>query len=85
MESKELMEKMFGEGAPHAGMEIEWECFAGQDAIESGIYRGKITSISWCTHCGLPTFNARTEHGGIFQVRFSETQQRWVCGQDAPK
>jgi hypothetical protein len=85
MEMKALMEKMFGEGAPYPGMELVWECFAGEGAVESGIYHGKLDSITWCEHCGLPTFKAVSEYDAKFSVRFSETLKRWVCGQDAPE
>jgi hypothetical protein len=85
MLAKELMEKLFGEATPYPGMDVQWECFAGAGAIESGTYKGKIIEITWCSHCGLPTFSAETEHGGQFEIRFSETQNRWVCGQDAPE
>jgi hypothetical protein len=85
MESKELMEKLFGTRTPYPGMEVEWECFAGKDAMESGIYKGHIARVSFCQHCGLPTITATTEYDATYTIRFSETEQRWVCGKDAPK
>jgi len=84
MTSKELMESLYGVGAPYAGMDIEWEVFAGIDAPESGPRKGKLDRITWCQHCGLPTFVAVDEHGGGFTVRLSK-DGRWVCGKDAPE
>jgi len=85
MESKELMEKLFGEGALYVGMEVEWECFAGKGAYENGVYEGKITSITWCQHCHLPTVNVETKHGGAkFTVRISKGG-KLVCGSEAPE
>lgn len=90
MESRELMEKLFGDNVPYPGMEVEWECFAGKGRMESGIFRGEIKRITWCSHCGLPTFLAQAHAdpphlvGGEFTIRFSGNEQRWVCGKDAP-
>lgn len=84
MTTQELMEKMFGGGAPYPGMEMDWECFAGHDAMESGIYHGKITSITWCQHCGVPTINVESNEGSKFSVRISK-EGRFVCGSEAPE
>lgn len=85
MNTKELTEKLFGEGAPYPGMKVEWEVFAGKGAMESGKRTGEIVNIRFCPHCGLPEFKARDEFGGEFSIRFSETEKRWVCGSEAPE
>jgi hypothetical protein len=85
MEVKEVMEKLFGADAPYPGMKVEWEVFAGKGAMESGLRTGEITNIRFCPHCGLPEIEATTEHGAEFSIRMSETENRWVCGIEAPK
>ena len=85
MTPKELLIKLCGEGMPYPGMPVEWECFAGDNQPETGVYRGLIVRISWCSHCGEPTFLARTDSGATFEIRLSEKGARWVCGQEAPK
>lgn len=84
MTSKELAEALYGVGAPYAGMAIEWEVYAGVNEMESGVYKGKLETITWCQHCKLPTFLAKSEHGAMFTVRPSK-DDRWVCGKDAPE
>lgn len=90
MEPKALAEALFGVGAPYAGMDVEWECFAGEGALESGIYKGKIEKISWCQHCGVATIEAVSEFGARFSIRQAKTlwidgSPRWVCGLKAPE
>jgi hypothetical protein len=84
MEPKELMEKLYGQGAPYPGMDVEWECFAGDGTLGSGMYRGKITRITWCQHCALPTIEVESSEGARFSVRISQ-DGRFVCGIEAPE
>jgi hypothetical protein len=83
MKPKELMEQLFGKDSPYPGMAVEWQCYAGKDALESGIYKGTISSIVWCRHCGLPTFHVESEHGAHFEVDLM-SDGRFVCGKEAP-
>ena len=84
MDTKALMEKMFGTGAPYPGMEVTWECFAGVGAIESGIYQGAIAEIRWCQHCHLPTITAKSDNGAEFSIRIT-SNGKYVCGSEAPE
>jgi hypothetical protein len=85
MDTREIMEALFGEHTPYPGMAVQWQCFAGKDALESGSYEGKILQITWCQHCGVPSIFVEANGGGAtFSVRISK-DGRLVCGSEAPE